>query len=912
MSGRLLTVCGGLLWLTLAAAAQDSLDDWPPDIARAVRGGMVEVLEARFADSQSPAELHVIARAHVSKARQQRAAGERERAFTTATAWYQKWIGALSAAAQADPSIAAHVPVAAARVELAGMLVGERGAGELDRFEVTAGRQGDRQMLREVMAAACAEYDAAGATIDPLYAQLREREDELLVLGVYDAVVRLKHEISLNHGWAEYWLGVLTADDAVRRAHLLQAAESRIQEVLNSRRAGGLTPRGLLGLGLVQRERQRWEEAERCFRGVMDSSPAAGLAVQARYELARCHVAAGKFDEARAVLRPLLEKDVDAESADEQSARFYLNLARLWDANSYLVEADVLRARAGASGVGQTLLRDAERTRAQGLAKLNRLAAEGGPWPAVVQLYVVGAVDERSELARLAPLELLYAARDLGERGDHAGARQRLVEAAGRPEFQRPPSERTPEQSQVGGQILMELGRCCYRVGDQRAAAAAFARLATEYTGHEHAAEAATLAYQLWGQAATTSGQSQDYEQLCAALLSLLQRFPEHPRRAEAAWLLPQALQAAGRCAEAGREFAKVSRDDAHWEEAQFRRGVCRRLALEAQRALLGAAETRADGRLVADELLAYAQGAMARADEQSPTEAVRVRGWAAEARISAAEMLAEPGLAAFEAALAAVADFEQSHGDSPLMGRVLAVRIRAQLGLGRFEAAAVEIGRYLEVVPVEEAGALLPELTRGLQEEVRRLEEVGEAGAARELAGMAANAFARLEEWLRSDPGGGGGVAEAAFGRAQVLYAAGELEAARRVAAELCAQEPRNGNYRRLLAQILTSELGESASAAEVRRAQEAWGELLKDARLRERSPERFWEARCHWLALLLRAGQAADVAHAIAQERIWYPELGGAPWREKLLALEEAARSQAGADMGGAAATKRADAAP
>jgi TolA-binding protein len=912
MCGRFLTICGGLLWLTLAAAAQDPLDEWPPDVVRAVRGGMVEVLEARFGGGQSPDELHLIARAHVNKARQQRSAAERERAFMTATDWYQKWIAALAAAAQADPAIAAHVPVAAARVELAGMLVGERAAGELDRFEVTGGRQGDRQMLREVIGAACAEYEAAAATIDPLYAQLREREDELLVLGVYDAVVRLKHEISLNHGWAEYWLGVLTAEDAVRRMQLLQAAESRFQDVLSSRRAGGLTPRGLLGLGLVQRERQRWEEAERCLRAVLDGGPPPALAAQARYELARCHIAAGKFDEARAVLRPLLEKEMAAESADEQSVRFYLNLARLWDANSYLVEADVLRVRAGASGVGQTLLRDAERTHAVGLAKLNRLAAEGGPWPAVVQLYVAGAVDEHAELAQLAPLELLYAARESSERGDHAAARQWLVEAAGRPEFRRPPSERTPEQSQVGGQILMELGRCCYRAGDLRAAAAAFVRLANDYTAHEHAVEAATLAYQLWGQVATASGQSQDYEQLCAALLSLLQRFAEHPRRAEAAWLLPVALQAAGRYGEAGREFAKVPRDDGHWEEAQFRRGVCRRLAFEAQRALLGAAETRADARLVADELLAYAQAAMVRADELSPTEAVWVRGWAAEARVSAAEVLADPGLAAFEAALAAVADFEQSHGDGPLVGRVLAVRIRAQLGLRRFEAAAAGISRYLEVVPVEEAGALLPELTRSLQEEVRRLEEAGEAGAARELAVMAANAFARLEEWLRSDPARAGGVAEAAFGRAQVLYAAGELEAAERIAAELCAHEPRNGNYRRLLAQILTSQLGESASAAEVRRAQEAWGELLKDARLRERAPARFWEARYQWLALLLRAGQAADVAHAIAQERIWHPELGGSPWRERLLALEEAARAQAGAEVGGAAAKKRADAAP
>jgi tetratricopeptide (TPR) repeat protein len=104
----------------------------------------------------------------------------------------------------------------------------------------------------------------------------------------------------------------------------------------------------------------------------------------------------------------------------------------------------------------------------------------------------------------------------------------------------------------------------------RRPAAEVFGKLAVEYRGHAKAAQAATFAYQLWGQVAERSRASADYLQLAATLRNLLESFGDHPQRAEALWLLPVALQLAGRFDEAAGEFAKVAETSPHWEEAQY------------------------------------------------------------------------------------------------------------------------------------------------------------------------------------------------------------------------------------------------------------------------------------------------------------------------------------------------------
>jgi hypothetical protein len=68
----------------------------------------------------------------------------------------------------------------------------------------------------------------------------------------------------------------------------------------------------------------------------------------------------------------------------------------------------------------------------------------------------------------------------------------------------------------------------------------------------------------------------------------------------------------------------------------------------------------------------------------------------------------------------------------------------------------------------------------------------------------------------------------------------------------------------------------------------------MLRDPALRSAAPERYWEARYHYLELMLRGGEAAAVENAIRQERVWYPELGGRGWEAKLNALYERAVEQ------------------
>ena len=124
----------------------------------------------------------------------------------------------------------------------------------------------------------------------------------------------------------------------------------------------------------------------------------------------------------------------------------------------------------------------------------------------------------------------------------------------------------------------------------------------------------------------------------------------------------------------------------------------------------------------------------------------------------------------------------------------------------------------------------------------------------------------------------------------------AGQFAAAQHTLAPLLEKNPKNGHYQYLQASILSAPLAADAPLADVKKVQDAWGALLLDPAIRQRAPERYWEARYNWLALHLRLGQAADVEKAITQEHVWYPDLGGPPWSEKLEALRAQARERLG----------------
>ncbi len=889
--GLLLT----LLVASPAALAQDEPREVPPDIQRMVRDGMASALESRLRGSRKPEDLHLLAQAYANRAGQLRDTTQRQRAFEEAQGRYQDWITALESTFGREPA-KRDVDVAAARVELAGMILSKWAARKLDEFELTAGRRGDREQLAKLLQTARQEYDRALALIEPLAAELDLREDEFFALGIYDAIHRLQLDINFNLGWTTLYQGTVGPDETGPRAEMLRLAERRFQGLVGSGRVGAMGPRCHLGLAMAQRGQQRYTEAERNFRAALPEGIDPALAAQIRYELARCQIASGKFEEARITLRPLLEKDETRVSPQEDPAHFYVNLARIWDANSYLIEAGTLRRSAEKSPALKAIRLRARRVSDTGLGRMNALATRGGAWPALVQLYVEAHIRTTADPKTQSPLELLFAARLHAERKRHHEAERRLEEALSRKDL----------STGLIGQLLFELGTCRYHRRDLRAAAGTFERLASECKTHPKAPQAATFAYQLRAQIAEDGKRKHDYQRLADALLTLLQSFPQQAKQVQAAWWLPVALQAAGRYEEAAQRFGKVPAASRHWEEAQYRRQLCQRLACEAARGSLSQREYLARARLTASELTRYARQAYERASSASNAE--QVRHWSAAATVNAAEMLVSTGLEQFKQALDLANNFEQRYTDSDLMGRVLAVRIRAHHGLRQFDQATRLLEQYLQAVPAEKAGGVLAGLAQGMQQEVERLREQGQDEAARDLAGAAITTFEQLETWCQTNqkqPTRSGprlarpvppeSIAAVSYGLARMCYVAGRLDEAARVVDGLLEKDPRNGNCRRLRALILDAQLGDSPSVDQIRQAKDAWAALLKDPTLRTRAPEHYWEARYHWLALLLREGHAADVAKAIQQDRVWNPNLGGPPWQEQLEALHQQAADQA-----------------
>ncbi len=859
------------------------------DIERMVRDGMVEALQSRFRGGRTPDELRLLALAQANQAA--RIADDRRRhaAFQAAETRYLAWISAVERDRAAERP-QRRVSAAAARVACAGMILSRWTAVDLDEFEITAGKRGNTPRLLDLLLKARQVYEQAAEGIQPLGEGLadsdRERaaqvEEQYLALGIYDTILRLRLDIRFNLAWANLYIGIVNPTNAERRTASLRAAERGFQELVDADQTGETAARCLLGLAMTLREQGRYEGAERHFGAALAAAGSGTLAAQIRYERARGEIGNGQFEEARLTLRPLVEKDPDALEPGDQPARFYVNLAHLWDANSYLLEALRLRQTAQQSPAGKAILLRADRLREIGLQKMNRLGVRGGSWPALTQLFVSDAIDSNADVKTLSPAELLFLARQYSGEERYRHALLRLEEAASRKGL--PPA--------LAAEILFESAVCHYRCRETREAAELFERMAREHKNHPKAVQAVSYAYQLWASIADQTERREDYLHLADVLLNLLQSFPEHEQRIVAMWWLPVALQAGGRYREAIEHFGNVPPDSPRWDEAQYRRALCRRLLFDVERATLSPAQLLAQAARVTSELKSYARQAYQQADQASDPDAVR--GWSGAALISAAEVHASAGIEQYQRALDLLEDFEQRYRDGNRVGRVLAVRINAYRGLQRYGEAARVVERFLQTVSPEGAGGTLAVVARGTQEEVERLERAGDGDGARKLAVQAIPIFEQLESWVQADPNRGKYSDAVNYGLARMQYFAGRYERARELITSLLEKDPRDGSYQRLNALVLTAALVEDASQAQIAEAQEAWGAMLRDPTLRAAVPERYWEARYHYLDLRLREGRAAEVENIIRQDRVWYPDLGGGLWEVNLNELYERAVAQ------------------
>ncbi|MFN0136787.1 MAG: tetratricopeptide repeat protein [Phycisphaerae bacterium] len=868
------------LLLSSASLAQDKK---PDDIERMVGDGMVEALEARLKGSTAPNDLRLLAISAANKAVRARDDKQKDPAFADAEKRYARWIDALEKSS--EDALPRSIRVAAARVELGGMVLAKWCAPQLDEFEITLGRRGDAAKIAAQLVKARTQYEDALKLLESPARELERGgpriEEKLLAAGVLDLLTQTRLDARFNLGWTYTYLALLETKSVEQRRTFVKSAESALRESITASQTGETVARCQLGLGIALRLADRFEESARALDAAAKDAGVTPLAVQVAVERARTDIAAGKFEDARLALRPLLDVDISKLGPSEQAARYFYNLAAIWDANSYLIESQRLLATKPTS---DTLQARATRQRDAGVTRLIQLADRGGPWPALVQQILATTIKPDADLRTLSPMELLIAARQLREQKRFPQAVLRLEEALKRP---RQNADRTVE-------LLIELGECRAAADDSRRAAEAFDRVLTEFASHPQAQRACELAAQLWARVADGTRKPEDYARLADALLRLLERFPSSERREEAQWWLPLALESAGKYEDASRQFAAIAPNSPRYEQAQFRLAMCGRLALDLLKTS-DVAQRKVRILQVATDLNAYARKATERLREtKTQTDRSAAERWIAIARLSAAELLCGEDLSAYTDALRLLDEIGPVERFEDLAGRLLATRIAALRGAKRFDEAATVVEQYLKSVPAEKSGSVLLALASGMQDELDRLEQEGRDDATRQLAIAALPTFEQLDAIVAADEQRTAARGGVRYALARVRYLAGKNAEALAAIEPLATKDARNGDVLRLFALTLTAELGDAPDDAALARTREAWSKLLRDSGLRQSQPERFWEARYHFLALSLREGKRDEVIKAIEQERIWSPDLSNSSWGKRLEELYQLASAK------------------
>ena len=417
-----LALCLGAVGLatTPAAYAQASVSD-AAEIQRMINAGMVEALRERFKDDNSPDACRAIALAQANKASRITDDARRNYEFELADVEFEKWLAAVRTTDEDE--LVKQVDVVAVRLARASMILSQWARFDLDQFELTDGRVCQRERLQKLLKRTCTILAQAAQELRPLDEAMKNASptarNRYLALGIYDTVPRLSTEVNYSQAWAQLMCGIALSPETSEGEKCVRTALSAFQGMLGATSDRATEARCRLGLAIALRHVGRDENARVHFRLALDAAEGAALPAQIRYEYARSEIDAGRFTDARKVLAPLL-RDRDAESDNaEQGALFCTNLAHLWNALSYLKQADAARPRDGDATRGSG---SAERDRQRGLALLTRLATRGGSWPAIVQIFVEDAITPGASVDEMSAVELLLRGADASrEAGVRAG-----------------------------------------------------------------------------------------------------------------------------------------------------------------------------------------------------------------------------------------------------------------------------------------------------------------------------------------------------------------------------------------------------------------------------------------------------------------------------------------------------------
>ncbi|MFQ5412996.1 MAG: hypothetical protein ACE5E6_00915 [Phycisphaerae bacterium] len=256
-------------------------------------------------------------------------------------------------------------------------------------------------------------------------------------------------------------------------------------------------------------------------------------------------------------------------------------------------------------------------------------------------------------------------------------------------------------------EVLFNVATALYRLGRGVEASSRFLDVARRYHGFDHAERAATLAVEVADEAyrdPSLAGREVVRQRYMEALALLVTRYGQTDAARYWRFFYGQALDAEGRYDAAAVQYSLVDASHEHYVESVFLHARC--LALVAERRAADRPEDVVAVRRRVDAFVdrqrsfaTIASAALQR--ERDPARMRLIRSMIAEAEVIAAELQLMPQIDRPAHALQRLDGFEGEHaGASPLMGRVLKVRMIAYERLGRLDDATDAIPAYVEADP--------------------------------------------------------------------------------------------------------------------------------------------------------------------------------------------------------------------
>lgn len=862
---------GLLLVATLPAALRAAA---PPDaglrpgekveVSRAASElGLPEVAALLVSPTDAGA-MERLAAMYAAESQQTEAAGERAMLVGGAERAYE----AAVERRERDPSSrnANKVAIARCRVAWASTVLRVGLSRELDRQEITSGLAVPGEMLAARLDQCIGLFQRAEAMLAGLSRAMAADEERFLLEGLADSIRALRRECRLNLSWARTWRAGMA-----QRARLSLESLTEAERGFDAARQDGDAAQrqdAAIGLATVRRMLRRFDDALAVLNQLKGEALSRAAAARVDFEKARTLLAAERFADARAALRPLIEADARAAAADDAGGRFYVLVAPFLLGDSYLLE----HAAGGAA--------DLQR---RGVETLTALLSRGGEWPEYVDIYLAARGVQRDRTERTAAELILLARRAMDE--------SRFADAVPlwKTALSRQPADGDSPDARYN------LGVCLFQTERLDDAAAEFESVASIQPPHSLSDTAMGYAYRCRAEAARSSRDLRAWAALAKTCRLLVERFPKHADAAQAEWLEPLALQEARQFAAARAAFERVPRGSLHYWESRVGRVACRQAEIEGRRAAASGPGDVSEWNRIADDWLKLGDDLDAARRKNDANVDARI---AVDVRLRAVEVLASESCGRFRDALAVLASLDTDEKtDASMRGRMLALRVRCHRGLGQFEQAASVLDEYLKTVPSDKVGDVLLSLSAGMEAEVERLSGLQRTSDARRVAVAAVPTLRELLAWIERQEGRQKEIPIVRMSLVRMLEQAGQSGEALTQLEHLMKADPGNGLYLRRSAR-LTEQMGrgESGSARSARliEAERLWSKLLSDGNLRLTSPETYWEARYRWLRLRLEAGHADEVARGIAAEQAWVPDLGGAPWQGRLLELAEEARKR------------------